>query len=145
VKDAVGFNQERGDSVNVVNSPFREEAAEPAGDLEKLPIWEQPFVRDIAKIVAGLIVLLVLVLAVLKPLTRGLLAHNRSAAPQVAYAPDVLAPAGGGAGPSRVANGSLTSAPPLAYEQQLAQARTLVGQDPKRVAQVVRTWVAQDE
>ncbi len=34
---------------------------------------------------------------------------------------------------------------PLAYEQQLAQARTLVGQDPKRVAQVVRTWVAADE
>jgi len=33
----------------------------------------------------------------------------------------------------------------LAYEQQLAQARTLVSQDPKRVAQVVRTWVGQDE
>jgi flagellar M-ring protein FliF len=145
VKDAVGFNQERGDSVNVVNSPFREEATEPAGELEKLPIWEQPFVRDIAKIVAGLIVLLVLVLAVLKPLTRSLLAHNRSAAPQVAYSPEALAPAGGGAGPARVANGTLTSAPPLAYEQQLAQARTLVSQDPKRVAQVVRTWVAQDE
>ena len=33
----------------------------------------------------------------------------------------------------------------LAYEQQVAQARTLVGQDPKRVAQVVRSWVAEDE
>ena len=33
----------------------------------------------------------------------------------------------------------------LAYEQQLAQARTLVGQDPKRVAQVVRTWVGAEE
>jgi flagellar M-ring protein FliF len=145
VKDAVGFNQERGDSVNVVNSPFREEANTPAGELEQVPLWEQPFVRDIAKIVAGLIVLLVLVLSVLKPLTRSLLSNARAAAPQVTFAPDSPLPAGVGGGPSRVANGTLTSAPPLAYEQQLAQARTLVGQDPKRVAQVVRTWVAQDE
>ena len=33
----------------------------------------------------------------------------------------------------------------LNHEQQIAQARTLVNQDPKRVAQVVRGWVAQDE
>jgi flagellar M-ring protein FliF len=32
----------------------------------------------------------------------------------------------------------------LAHEQQLAQARTLVNQDPKRVAQVVREWVDSD-
>ena len=140
VKDAVGFNKERGDSVNVVNSPFREADAAPAGDLEQQPIWEQPFVRDIAKIVAGLIVLLVLVFAVLKPLTRGLLTHSRAATPQVAFSAE------GAAGvATRVANGALTTAPPLAYEQQLAQARTLVGQDPKRVAQVVRTWVGQEE
>ncbi|HEU4623166.1 MAG TPA: flagellar basal-body MS-ring/collar protein FliF [Steroidobacteraceae bacterium] len=145
VKDAVGFNAERGDSVNVVNTPFREEATPPAGELEQQPIWEQPFVRDIAKIVAGLIVLLVLVLAVLRPLTRGLLSHTRAAAPQVVYAPDGAAAGGPGGTAPRVANGTLTNAPPLAYEQQLAQARTLVGQDPKRVAQVVRTWVAQDE
>jgi flagellar biosynthesis/type III secretory pathway M-ring protein FliF/YscJ len=33
----------------------------------------------------------------------------------------------------------------LTHEQQVAQARTLVNQDAKRVAQVVRGWVAQDE
>jgi flagellar M-ring protein FliF len=143
VKDAVGYNEQRGDSVNVVNSPFREEAVVPAGELEQQPIWEQPFVRDIAKLVAGLIVLLVLVLAVLRPLTRGLLTHSRATAQPAALA--AAAEAAGGPGAPRVANGALTQAPPLAYEQQLAQARTLVGQDPKRVAQVVRTWVASDE
>jgi flagellar M-ring protein FliF len=30
------------------------------------------------------------------------------------------------------------------FEQQLAAARTLVGQDPKRAAQVVKEWVAAD-
>ncbi len=42
-------------------------------------------------------------------------------------------------------NGGPAQATPLAYEQQLAQARTLVGQDPKRVAQVVRAWAAEEE
>jgi flagellar biosynthesis/type III secretory pathway M-ring protein FliF/YscJ len=31
------------------------------------------------------------------------------------------------------------------HEQQIVAARALVGQDPKRVAQVVRGWVAKDE
>jgi flagellar M-ring protein FliF len=139
VKDTVGYNEQRGDSVNVVNSPFREEAVAPEGELEQIPIWQHPFVLDGAKILAGLIVLLVLVFSVLKPLTRGLLTHSRASAPQASAAAEAgaarLAAAGAGGG----------QAPPLAYEQQLAQARTLVGQDPKRVAQVVRTWVAQDE
>ncbi len=30
------------------------------------------------------------------------------------------------------------------FEQQIAAARTLVGQDPKRAAQVVKEWVAAD-
>jgi flagellar biosynthesis/type III secretory pathway M-ring protein FliF/YscJ len=33
----------------------------------------------------------------------------------------------------------------LNHEQQVMQARTLVNQDPKRVAQVVRGWVAKDD
>jgi flagellar M-ring protein FliF len=33
----------------------------------------------------------------------------------------------------------------LSHEQQLTQARTMVNQDPKRVAQVVRGWVGNDE
>jgi len=33
----------------------------------------------------------------------------------------------------------------VTHEQQILQARTLVNQDPKRVAQVVRGWVAKDD
>jgi len=142
VKDAVGFNAERGDSVNVVNSPFREEAVPAAsGELEKVPLWEQPLVRDIAKLVAGMIVLLVLVMSVLRPLVRALLNHSGVLAPKPILEPETVIPGGA----ARVVSGAVQSSPPLAYEQQLAQARTLVSQDPKRVAQVVRTWVAQDE
>jgi flagellar M-ring protein FliF len=143
VKDAVGFNAERGDSVNVVNSPFLEPPAPAAGELEKVPLWEQPWILNVAKIVAGLIIVLVLVFSVLKPLMRSLLGPIRPLGQTAAALPgggtvdDAPAARGGESG-----NGQAT---PLAYEQQLAQARTLVGQDPKRVAQVVRAWAAEDE
>jgi flagellar M-ring protein FliF len=145
VKDAVGFNAERGDSVNVVNNEFREPDPVPEGELTQIPMWEQPFVRDIAKLVVGMIVLLVIVFTVLRPLTKGLLSQGRLAAAAAGAAADVMPGGASGASPARVAGGTVAQAAPLAYEQQLAQARTLVGQDPKRVAQVVRTWVAQDE
>src|SRR5690606_25983437 len=145
VKDAVGFNAERGDSVNVVNAPFMEQPAPPPGELEKLPLWEQPLVHDIAKLVVGLIVLLVIILAVLRPLIRALLGHARvpvmQAQPQLVEA-TAGAPRQGAVAQEMAAPGRVQA---LAYEQQLAQARTLVSQDPKRVAQVVRGWVANDE
>jgi flagellar M-ring protein FliF len=143
VKDAVGFDPSRGDSVNVVNSSFDGDTPAPAGGLEKIPLWEQPLFRDIVKLVAGVLVLLVLVLSVLRPMVRTLIAPARVALAPPPPAPETapfavqpktaLAVAGAGA------------AAPLAYEQQLAQARSLVTQDPKRVAQVVRSWVSEDE
>jgi flagellar M-ring protein FliF len=141
VKDAVGFDESRGDSVNVVNSSFDGETPEPPGELQKVPLWEQPFVRDIAKIVAGLLVLLVLVLSVLKPMVRTLIGPVRPPPPPP---PPAIEPALAG-GPKAALAAAGTAVAPLAYEQQLAQARTLVSQDPKRVAQVVRSWVAADE
>src|SRR3954470_11982464 len=77
VKDTVGFNAERGDSVNVVNSPFLEEAKPADGELESVPIWEQPWVLNVAKVVAGLVIVLVLVFSVLKPLMKNLLGPAR--------------------------------------------------------------------
>jgi flagellar M-ring protein FliF len=146
VKDAVGFNQERGDSVNVVNSAFRDPDPVPDAELTSVPMWEQPFVRDMAKLVVGLIVLLIIIFTVLRPLTRGLLTQGRLAAAAAGPAPEVIPAGAPGGGTARsVGGGATQAAAPLAYEQQLAQARTLVGQDPKRVAQVVRSWVAQDE
>ena len=35
--------------------------------------------------------------------------------------------------------------PVVDYDSQIAQARSLVAQDPGRVAQVVKTWVGNDE
>jgi flagellar M-ring protein FliF len=140
VKDAVGFDAARGDTINVVNAAFHAEAPEPIGPVEQIPLWERPMVRDLAKLVAGVIVLLVLTFVVLRPLVRGLLTQAKATAA-------LPAPPAENAGAKTPPGGAIagSQSAPLAYEQQLAQARSLVSQDPKRVAQVVRTWVAQDE
>jgi flagellar M-ring protein FliF len=135
VRDAVGFDQARGDSVNVVNSSFLGTAAPEEGELESVPIWEKAWVQTLAKVLAGVIVLLIIIFSVLKPLTRGLI----NAAKMPALRQGALAVAGGGA------PGAPPEAPAIAYEQQIAQARGLVAADPKRGAQVVKSWVSNDE
>jgi flagellar M-ring protein FliF len=138
VKDAVGFNEARGDSVNVVNASFRGETKPEEMVADKIPLWEQPLMRDIAKLLVGLIALLVLVFSVLRPLLRGLLGNPRpmqqlQAVPmQAAALPAAMAVADNGT-------------PALDYDGQIAAARQLVTQDPGRVAQVVKTWVGDDE
>jgi flagellar M-ring protein FliF len=132
VKDAVGFNEARGDSVNVVNASFRGEVQPTEIPVDELPIWQNPLVRDIAKLLAGLILLIVLVVSVLRPLVRGLLAP-----PKPAYTPSLPSP--------EVSVEARTQTAALDYEGQIAQARSLVSQDPARVAQVVKSWVGNDE
>jgi flagellar M-ring protein FliF len=136
VRDAVGFDQARGDSVNVVNSSFLGTPVSEEGELESVPFWEKAWVQTLAKVLAGVIVLLIIIFSVLKPLTKGLV--NAAKSPMLRQG--ALATAAAGAG-----MGAPPEAPAIAYEQQVAQARGLVAADPKRGAQVVKAWVAKDE
>ena len=146
VKDAVGFDESRGDNVNVVNASFTTEPTPPEGELESPPFWESPLFLNMAKLGAGLAILLVLVLSVLRPMVRSLVGPTRAHVqiiPRVAGETvdnDPLQPGNNPALP-----GADPKAIALSHEQQVAAARTLVNQDAKRVAQVVRGWVAQDE
>jgi flagellar M-ring protein FliF len=134
VRDAVGFDQARGDSVNVVNSSFQGEAPPDEGELESVPFWEKAWAQTLGKVLAGLIVLLIIIFSVLKPLTRGLL--NAAKTPLLRQGALAAVGVGGGGPPE---------APAIAYEQQVATARGLVAADPKRGAQVVKAWVSADE
>jgi flagellar M-ring protein FliF len=147
VKDAVGFDEARGDNVNVVNASFTADAPAGEGELESPAFWESPLFLNIAKLLAGAAVLLVLVLSVLRPMVRTLIGPAR---PAMQLMPRAAATSTGAAEPAAANNTpALPGADPksvaLTHEQQVAHARTLVNQDAKRVAQVVRGWVAQDE
>jgi flagellar M-ring protein FliF len=49
VEQGVGFKRDRGDSVRVINAPFR---AEPAPKTEELPLWKQTWVVDMLRAAA---------------------------------------------------------------------------------------------
>ncbi len=139
IRDAVGFNAQRGDSVNVVNAPFTvEPEPEP---LPEEPIWQQAWVWNIAKqVLAGLAVLF-LIFGVLKPVMRELASkgvefkNNRNEADTQERGDEQLALGG-----QEVAQ-QLTA--PI-YESHIQTAGSMVDQDPKTVAQVLKNWVATD-
>jgi flagellar M-ring protein FliF len=146
VKDAVGFDASRGDNVSIVNESLDTEST-PAGSdgtFQAPPLWQTPIFWSLLRIAAGLVVVLVLVLSVLRPLVKTLITPMRLA--PAGAAPALPAGAPGGAGGAALPGGQREPVQPnLSHEQQLTQARSMVNQDPKRVAQVVRGWVGSDE
>jgi len=157
VKNAVGFQESRGDSVSVINASFQTDT--PADvSVDKVPFWQTPLFQDLAKLGAGVLVLLVLSLGVLRPLIRGLVGTPRSGGRPVAGQPMLagaevmpdsvqLTPAARAALPPAADESAAEQARSAteAHEKQVQDARAIVNQDPKLVAQVVHTWVSDDE
>jgi flagellar M-ring protein FliF len=125
-KEAIGFSEKRGDTVNVVNAAF---SIEPAEVVPETPIWQQPdslaFGKEIGKSLLALALALFVVLGVLRPLIRQL-----TSLPAV-LEPDPESGAGSIAGTSQ--------------QERLTAARQLARQDPKVVANVVKNWVSGSE
>jgi len=142
VRDAVGFDEARGDRVSVVNQSFLPEAVAET-EIETTPIWENPLVLNIAKILAGLIVVVLLLLMVIRPLVRNLATPMRTAFESSGPGAMGGQPNGGGQPIQQPMVARSTNS--MAYEQQIAQARSLVAKDPARVAQVVKEWVQKDD
>jgi flagellar M-ring protein FliF len=138
VQEAIGFSKERGDSVRVINAPFR---AEPPAKVDEVPLWQQPWLQDLlragaapaALALVGLVVVFGLVKPALKqaavdkpaPVGRQLdaVVNDANELPQVA-----------------------ASAQPLALEMartsdKLEAARAAARDNPVAVANVVRDWV----
>ena len=128
VKEAMGFNQPRGDSVNVVNAAFNLPAEEKAAEAA---FYESPWLKaaglGLLKFLAIAGIIWVVVFMVLRPILREL---ARAAPP-----PPAPMEAGGGPAPTQAQIG---------YEQNLAAAREMARQNPSVVANVVREWVGKE-
>ena len=137
VRESVGFNQERGDSVKVINAPFRRDAPVEVS----LPLWQQPETIDLVRTLAvpgalgavALIVMFGLVRPALKalqapPPARGLTLD--------AVVQDELALPGAAPAPGQPPVLEAPRASP-----QLEQVRQLAQQNPAAVAGIVRSWV----
>lgn len=153
VREAIGFDAARGDSVSVVNAGFAK--PEPLAELPAQPIWkvwEQPKFPEYLRLAIGALGLL-LVYRLLRPTLTQIANPAPPALPagqEEEQTDDEDADALEHEGVEGQAKDALPSpqeealgilAGPGSYEQRLSVARAAVQQDPKRVAQVVRTWV----
>lgn len=134
VRDAMGYSQERGDTVSVINSPFSENIQ------PEIPVWKDPQYHALAldALEYLLIALAVFIVwrKVLRPLIQSL--GQPRAATQSAV-PDSSA-----AGALRRSNEAdeLRRASDISrYEDNLKTARELAEKDPRAAAMVLRTWM----
>ena len=134
VKEAMGYNQERGDTLNVVNSSF---ASQPAEIIPDVPLWKQPQTIDMAmqagKYLLMAVALLLLYLRMLKPMLK-----------KIAEAPALPAP--GHDAHLHHGGGDMMALPGQRnYQENLARAQKLANEDPRVVANIVKTWVGSHE
>jgi flagellar M-ring protein FliF len=137
VRDSIGLKEDRGDQLNLINQSFK--SAVPMGAVESLPLWRTPWVTQLAKQVVGALLVLTIAFLVLRPLMKSL---TRTAPKIAARDEDAADPEADRLSLSGQSGKPLKLSP--SFEQQLAAARVLVGQDPRRAAQVVKEWVSTD-
>jgi flagellar M-ring protein FliF len=139
VKEAVGFDENRGDSVIVLNETFL--AAAPLEEAPAPALWERPELRDVVKQVLGAILVLAIAFGIVRPMLRGVVSGGASASGEYLGRTGDFA---GGTGSAQLAGGAAALAGPN-YDEKVAAAKNITGNDPARVAQVVKKWVSTDE
>jgi len=171
VKETIGFDETRGDSVSVINTSFLEIPAEP---VTPAPSWQQmiaePWIMTLAKQILGAIGVLIIYLMFGRRILRALNPNRVEDEGQVqtlnADASQHMMPAPMGQGhmegrvPGQAMSFDGNGMPNLAadpnnpaammrrkdatYDQKLEMARTLVMDDPARVANVMKHWASEE-
>lgn len=135
-RQAMGFNEARGDALAVVNSAFAQAAVEP---LPEVPVWQNvatiEYVKDALRFIVGIVAMFLLYKKVLKPMFNKLteplaIANNRQQA---------LPTLNSG-------NGEVVmeESPQIIsrYNQSLDSARQIAAENPRMVASVVSGWTS---
>ena len=143
VKNAVGYNSARGDTVTLINAAFVQVPIELS---EPVPFWMQPWFIDIAKQLLGGLALLILVMGLLRPLIRNVkevgaeVKANRALVTNATTASLI-----GGDGAVQLAGVQARALAAPRYGPRMEEVQGLIAEDPARVAQVVKQWANSDE
>jgi flagellar M-ring protein FliF len=128
VREAMGFNEKRGDSLNVVNAPFSQLELPP---VEPTSVWQQPeaiaMSKEVGKAVLFLMLTLIVVFGVVRPALKAISSQTVLAAPEASV-------------PAIEASASQRSDAPAS---QFDQMRQIARSDPATVANVVKAWVGE--
>lgn len=144
VRETIGFNRERGDSVNLMNTPFQVTTVA----VTDVPVWKQPEAVELAKSFAWPVGAVLFATLVLLGLVRPVLKGSQAARPRA------IAVAGGqlDAVESEVLDRPALPAPgkkdellPATPEQlRLEEARVLSKANPVAVANILKSWLNGD-
>jgi flagellar M-ring protein FliF len=148
---AVGFNENRGDLLNVLSMTFEEPAADLLPDV---PIWEHPNFNDWIRWFASALVIIVVVFVLIRPAMKKLLNPAAQEDDDQLYGPDGL-PLGADGETSLIGtdiDGSELfefstgiDLPNLHKDEDVLKAvRALVANEPELAAQVVKNWMAEN-
>jgi flagellar M-ring protein FliF len=138
VKEAMGFSNERGDTLNVVNSPFTDMEQDVPPEL---PLWKQPEMIDLAQQIGKNLLIGALILYLVLGVLRPMLKRANQPPP-----PLLTDSAENNEDKTAQPTPALATAPRFSgYEQNLALARQLARDDPKLVAGIVKQWVTGNE
>jgi flagellar M-ring protein FliF len=148
VKQAMGYNQARGDTLNVANAPF-DGIDKPA---DTVPDWWKdpnnlPLAKDVAKWLFIALVLLFLWYRILRPLLKPVMKTFDKAVemppepepevPEADAAPDPDEEA-------RVAREQEEQKQVIIYKSNMEMAKSLAQNDPRIVANVIKEWLGTD-
>jgi len=151
LQGGLGFDINRGDSIEVVSVPF---AQLPDLGVGETPVWEEPWFWRAFRLVMGALVIMVLILAVVRPMLKKLM-NPESGVEDDAEAfldeesmgdetIDLLSSQFDESAVGFGADGSL-QLPDLHKDEDLLKAvRALVANEPELSSQVVKAWLNED-
>ncbi|GGE39713.1 flagellar M-ring protein [Agaricicola taiwanensis] len=161
VRSAMGYDQQRGDQLEVVNLRFAEG---PSNDLTIEPQSQWPFglttdnIIRAAETLVLLLVCLIVIFAVVRPLMRRMFAPTELPKPEgQSYLPSPLPMAGAGEAPTAAADEGALSAPPSnasrmvemaqvngkVRAQTLEQVGKLAEENPQETVAIIRQWLSE--
>ncbi|HJU27324.1 MAG TPA: flagellar M-ring protein FliF, partial [Rhodanobacteraceae bacterium] len=111
--------------------------------------WQRPGVMDLIKQGLGVLAALLLAFGLLRPMLRGLLRADKSAAEGPRPLPGPQQRTGihetvAGEVDGHDSRALPTGGGPTNYEQKVGVARRVASENPRQVAQIVKNWVATD-
>ena len=153
LQGGIGFDVQRGDTIEVVSVPFTREELVVERELE---IFEQPWFMEMMRLVMAALVIIVLILAVVKPMIKKLIypedtsesydEHSLSRGLDLGDDTiDMLSKEFDAKSVGFAADGTLML-PDLHGDEDLLKAvRALVANEPELSSLVVKNWLAEDE
>ena len=153
LQGSIGFNLQRGDSLDVVTLPFsRPEIVA----VEAVPLWKDPTVYKYAKLVGAVILIAVLFFAVVRPMLKRLIHPEQTPSDYGDKSLDSHIDLGDetmdmltaefDAGAVGFAPDGSLQLPDLHRDEDVLKAvRALVANEPELSSQVVKSWLNEDE